>query len=91
MEPSVVEPVVLATLVEEAPDDYKPTVVDFEDTEDEASAEVSVDALPIAEEVLVSTESALKHLGEAVLSTLEKEFNGKPSEMRALDNKDRIF
>jgi hypothetical protein len=50
-----------------------------------------VHELPITNEILISADDALNHLGEAVLSTLEKEFNGKPSEVRALDNKDRIF
>ncbi|CAI8278437.1 MAG: Uncharacterised protein [Opitutia bacterium UBA7350] len=40
---------------------------------------------------LISVESAIEQVGEAVLADLKAHFNGKPTEMRSIDNKDRIF
>lgn len=40
---------------------------------------------------LMTVEAALDRIGEAVLVDLKKQFNGKPTEMRHIDAKDRIF
>lgn len=40
---------------------------------------------------LMSVEAALERVGEAVLTDFKKRFNGKPTEMRHVDAKDRIF
>ena len=40
---------------------------------------------------LMTVEAALDRIGEAVLADFKKQFNGKPTEMRHIDAKDRIF
>lgn len=40
---------------------------------------------------LMTVEAALDRIGGAVLADLKKQFNGKPTEMRHIDGKDRIF
>ncbi len=39
----------------------------------------------------MTVEAALDRIGEAVLKNFKEQFNGKPSEMRHIDQKDRIF
>ena len=39
----------------------------------------------------MTVEAALDRIGEAVLADFKKQFNGKPTEMRHIDAKDRIF
>lgn len=40
---------------------------------------------------LMSMEAAMDRVGTAVLAEFKKQFNGKPTEMRHLNAKDRIF
>ncbi|MGB0459778.1 MAG: hypothetical protein ACPGH0_01200 [Opitutales bacterium] len=40
---------------------------------------------------LMTVEAALDQIGEAVLADFKKQFNGKPTQMRHIDAKDRIF
>jgi hypothetical protein len=40
---------------------------------------------------LMAVEAALDRIGETVLVDFKKQFNGKPTEMRHIDAKDRIF
>lgn len=77
--------------VEETAASFNSKTILAENKVENIDTEVTEHDLPMTNEVLISSADALKYLSSEVLSVLEKEFNGKPSEIRTIDNKDRIF
>ena len=69
----------------------------YQDSEAEAPTAVApeVNGPPSAPDEhqapLMTVEAAMDRIGTAVLAEFKKQFNGKPTEMRHLNAKDRIF
>lgn len=76
-------------VVKEAPIEY----AELGDV-DESVALEPLEAAPIPEvnqAPLLPMEAAVERIGKAVLDHFKEQFNGKPSGMRHVDTKDRIF
>lgn len=59
---------------------------------DAPEPQLSVPSLVAPNEApLMTVEVAVGRIGEVVLNHFKEQFNGKPSEMRHIDDKDRIF